>query len=52
MSWDYTDVYVAACGRPCRTWREGRDHESWCVECQRVIRGEEEEPDLEEEDDE
>ncbi len=40
MSWDYTDIYVAACLRQFSTHREGREHERGCPECQRIIHGE------------
>ncbi len=39
MSWDYTDIYVAACLRQFSTHREGREHERDCPECQRIILG-------------
>jgi len=33
MSWNYTDVYVAACGEPFSTYAEGKRHEQDCHAC-------------------
>lgn len=46
MSWNYTDIYVAACLRPFNTHREGREHERECPFCQAIIRGEPDEEEL------
>jgi hypothetical protein len=30
---DFRDIYVAACGQPCPTRREGYEHEWHCPQC-------------------
>ena len=54
--WDYTDTYVAACGKCCSSYMLGIAHERDCHACQSEIRAEEadwdEDDEEEEEDDE
>ena len=43
--WDYTDTYVATCGKCCSSYMLGIAHERDCPKCLRELRGEEEEED-------
>ena len=35
----HQDIYVAACGQPCDSRREGLDHERFCHVCLGVLAG-------------
>lgn len=39
---DYSDTYVAACGKCCSSYMLGIAHEKRCEYCQRELRGEDE----------
>jgi len=39
-TWDYTDVFVAACGCEFSFHYEGYWHEKECELCQKILRGE------------
>jgi hypothetical protein len=36
---DYSHVYIAACGAPFSSYVEGKQHEQDCEECQYILEG-------------